>query len=168
MRLLMVLTFSSGSESSCSSFITLNATSVSACQRQLIKEESSSANSVHEHVHAGWMHAEIPDGPEQLPLPGQKQRGDYWTLNLHGREKEILIITVDLHPHPHPPPPFIVFSWKLVSLPAPSCQAVPHHSRKSLISHHLVPPMSCVGSVCHQPSPRVGQTLLFQRCSIEF
>lgn len=83
MRLLMVLTFSYGRESSRGSFITLDATSVSACQRQLIKEEPSSADGVHERARAEWMHAEILDGLEQLPLQGQKQKGDDWTLNGH-------------------------------------------------------------------------------------
>lgn len=73
MRLLMVLTFSYGRESSRSSFITLDAASVSACQRQLIKEES--ADSVHKRVHGVWTNAEIPDGSEQLPVAGIEAKG---------------------------------------------------------------------------------------------
>lgn len=47
-------------ESSRGPFITLDAISVAACQRQLIKDESLSAHDVHERVHAGWTHEEIP------------------------------------------------------------------------------------------------------------
>lgn len=68
----MVLTFSYGRESSRGSFITLDPTSVSACQRRLIKEDSLSADSVHECAHAGRTHVAIPDGLMQLLVAGME------------------------------------------------------------------------------------------------
>lgn len=67
-----------------------------------------------------------------------------------------------------PPPPHFIHCLFLEAGVTAITQlsASPHKSRKSLISHHLVPPMSCLCSVCQRNLPQGDRAFCLQGAAL--